>query len=215
MSESAGMTPLSLSVDAGLDHALGNGWSAWRSVAANRQPAAVTRWLISRLPEGVDADDVDGPLLALIGDSPVENRAMAAADLAELFEADDPGFASVLWEAVLEAGRETTDAELVFEGASRLAGMEEEFGDPLTAAEYYVEFLTWRRQNEHASDHEAVLTAFDEIIRLAEEDDSPAAIAHFTYHQAQFMRIVEADSPAAEVGDWVPSSPAFAAWDSD
>lgn len=215
MTDSSVPTPLSLTVDVGLDHALTGGWSAWRSVASNRQPAAVARWLNSRLPEGVQPDDVEEPLLTLLSDSPAEDRALAAADLAELFEADDPVFASVLWEAVLDAGRETSDAELMFEGASRLAGIEEAFGDPLSAAEYYVEFLTWRRQNDHASDPESVLTAFDEIIKLAEEDDSPLSVAHFTYQQAQFMRTVEAESPAAEVGDWSPATPAFAAWDSD
>ncbi len=215
MADSGGLTPLSLSVDAGLDHALTGGWGAWRSAAAIRKPAAVKRWLVSRLPEGVEPEDVQEPLLALIGNWPADDRAMAAVDLAELFEADDPVFASLLWEAVLEAGQETRDAELVFEGVSRLAGIEEEFGDPLTAAEFYVEFLSWRRQADHASDPEAVMTAFDEVIRLAEVDFAPRAAAQFTFFQAQFLRIVETGSTAAEVGDWAPTTPPFMAWDSD
>jgi hypothetical protein len=215
MDEPDGPSPLTVSVDAGLDLALAGGWAGWRSTASRRDLEAVTRWLISRLPEGVEPDDVEEPVQMLIGESAPEDRAMAAVDLAELFEADDPGFAAVLWESVLEAGKETSDAELVFEGTSRLAALEEDYGDPLTAAEFYIEFLNWRRQDDHASDAESVLTAFDEIIRLAAADGAPRAEAEFTHNQAQFMRDVEAESPAAEVGDWAPSLPPFAAWDSD
>jgi hypothetical protein len=215
MTEPRHASPINLTVDAGLDVALGGGWSTWRSAATKREPAAVMRWLLSRLPEGVEPEDVEEPLATLIGESAPEERAMAAVDLAELFEADDPGFAAALWESVLEAGKRTSDAELVFEAVSRLAGLEEDYGDPLTAAEFYLEFLNWRRQDEHASDPEWVLTSFDEVIRLAAADGASRAEAQFTFHQAQFMRIAEAESLAAEVGDWAPSTPAFAAWDSD
>ena len=215
MRDAEGPSPLNVTVDAGLDLALAGGWAAWRSTASRRDPDAVSRWLISRLPEGVEPDDVEAPLQVLIGESAPEDRAMAAVDLAELFEADDPGFAAVLWESVLEAGKETSDAELVFEGTSSLAALEEDYGDPLTAAEFYIEFLNWRRQDDHASDPEMVLTAFDEVIRLAAADAAPRAEAQFIHDQAQFMRSVEAESPAAEVGDWAPSTPPFVAWDSD
>ena len=65
MRDPEGPSPLNVTVDAGLDLALAGGWAAWRSTASRRDPDAVTRWLISRLPEGVEPDDVEAPLQVL------------------------------------------------------------------------------------------------------------------------------------------------------
>ncbi len=173
----------------------------------------VLRWLTTQLPAGVSVDDVREPLMVLVGESLPDEQAFAAAELGELFDADEPGLASLFWEALLEAGKAAGDAEMVFDGISRLAGIEEEIGDPLTAAEHYIHFLNWRRAGDNASDPESVLTAFDELIRLADLDEAPRAVAMFTHLQAQFLQYAESDAPVAETGDWAAGTPDFASWE--
>lgn len=217
--KSVGMTdrkngsPLILSIDASLDHAAGSGWESWRSIAITREPDAVLRWLTAQLPAGVTVDDVRDPLAVLVGESLPDEQAYAAAELGELFDADEPGLATLFWEALLEAGKAAGDAEMVFDGISRLSGIEEELGDLLTAAEYYIQFLNWRRKGDHASDPESVLTAFDELIRLAELDDAPRAVAMFAHLQAQFLQYVESDASVAELGDWAVGTTEFVSWE--
>jgi hypothetical protein len=205
--------PLSLSIDAALDRAVDAGWTTWQAAARARSTESGARWLVQRLAGVLPEDDAGDLLSQLTGDAPPDERALAAAELAELAEEDDPALAAMLWEAVLDAGRELDDGELFFEGASRLAALEEPWGDPLTAAEFLIAFLNWRRQDGHGSDPETVLTAFDEIVRLAELDGASAAAARFAFEQARFMRVVEAEMPAVEIGDWAGGMPPFASWE--
>ncbi len=214
VTEPGDLNPLALTVDAVLDHAVNNGWSAWRSAAGSRPSETVAKWMVRRAPEIGDAAEASELVARLIGDGSPEERAMTAAELAEMLEDEDPLFATVLWEAVQEAGYESSDAEWLFEGAARLAALEEEYGDPLTAAEFLIDFLNWRRVHNHASEPEAVLTAFDEIIRLAGLDGAPAATAQFTWEQARFMHTVENEDQSAQEGDWTNGGAPYAAWDS-
>ena len=66
--------------------------------------------------------------------------------------------------------REAADSEVYFEGLSQLAEIELEYGDPQAAAALYIDFLNWAREPGHSTEAEAILTAFDQIIELAESD---------------------------------------------
>jgi hypothetical protein len=204
---------MSLTIDAALDNATGSGWVAWRSIALTREPDHVVRWLAAQLPEGVERDDVEAPLRVLLSDAPPDEHGFAASELSDLFEADAPALAALFLDALLVNGRLASDAEMMFDATVRIAQLDEEFGDPLTAAENYIAFLNWRRQEGSASDAESVLTAFDEVIRLAELDEAPQAVATFSFLQAQFLQVVEGDDPAAEAGDWAAGSSTFEPWD--
>jgi hypothetical protein len=209
------LTPLVLTTDAALDRAVTAGWTAWREAASRRPVEVVERWLDHRAGELLEGGETAALAGALLGDDPPESRAVSLAEFAELVEEDDPELGTLLWETVTSAGRQTGDAELLFEGLRRLATIEEMYGDPLSAAEFYIDFLNWRRADDHASDPELVLMAFDEIVRLAEQDRAPAAAARFGFHQAQFMRMIEKESFETQVGDWARSEPVFLAWDAN
>ncbi len=203
--------PLSLTLSPKLDAALLAGWEAWEVAARAEGADRVAAWLARRLEELPATAELVEPIAALLGAEDDEHRAIARAELAELVEGDDL-LADTLWEGVLADGLETADPDLIFEATSRLAALAEEHGDPLAAAEYAIDFLNWRRQPEHASDVEAVETAFDEIVRLARLDGDQRAAALYEYRQAGFTRLAEAEDERATAGDWESQPAPYQSW---
>jgi hypothetical protein len=98
------------------------------------------------------------------------------------------------------------------EATRRLAALAERNGDPLAAAEFFIEFLNWRRQSGHSSDPEDVEVAFDEIVRLATDDGARQSAAEYGYRQVSFTKLLNADDPRAVVGDWETDSPPYQTW---
>jgi hypothetical protein len=206
-------TPLTFSFDAGLDAALSRGWSGWIEVARKKGVERTTEWLLRRDETGLDAGDLE-PLIeaVLASDSPFD-RAMAASELAEYIEVDDDALAAILWEGVLRSGREANDSEVYFEGLSQLAEIETEYGDPQAAAALYVDFLNWARESGHSTEAEAIFTAFDQLIALAEADGAPAAAASYAHAQSRFFRSVDGDDTRIVSEDWDPTAPPLAVWE--
>ena len=113
---------------------------------------------------------------------------------------------------MLDRAREIGDGDLIAEATRRLAALAERNGDPLAAAEFFIEFLNWRRQPEHSSDPEDVEAAFDEIVRLATADGAQQAAAQYTYRQVGFTKLLDADDPRAVEGDWESDALAYQSW---
>ena len=204
--------PLLLTADPRLDAALAKGWDAFSPALATVGSARAARWLARRAndPELVEAAE---PLFAALAEANEEERAetlLALAEIAEEIE-DDP-LADALWEGALESGEAIGDADALAEATGRLAALAERLGDPLAAAEYRIAFLNWRRQPGHASDQEAVEEAFDEIIRLAQQDGAQKEAAVWAYRQARYTRLLEADDERAVEGDWEADTAPYVAW---
>ena len=203
--------PLALTTSPKLDAALQRGWEPWEVAAREAGGEAVVRWLARRLNAPELQDALIDPVGALLGCDEPEACAEARMELAELVEGDD-FVADTLWEGVMAYARDAADPDLLAEATGRLAAIAEENGDPLAAAEYQIEFLNWRRQSDHAGDPEAVLAAFDEVIRLAEHDGAQEAAARYSYRQAAFARLVEAEDDRAFVGDWERNPAPYQSW---
>lgn len=195
-----------------LDAALAGGCDAWERAVREAGVARATAWLAQRTGPDVPRDDLHDHLAGLMEAGDEDEATVARAELAELLEENDDELADVLWERVLEHGMTTEDGELIFEATSRLAGIAEDHGDPLVAAEYFVDFLNWRRQADHVSDPESVQTAFEEAIRLAEIDGEPNVAALYSYRQVRFTKVVEADAEAATIGDWETDRAPYESW---
>lgn len=207
-----GGASLSISVSPKLNWALRSGWEAWETAARAEGLEKVFAWLRERPGNLASSEDVREAVRNLLEAADDEDRALARAELAELAEGADDLLADTLWEGVLAYGREVADADVIFDATSRLAGIAEAHGDPLAAAEYYIDFLNWRRQPEHESDAESVETAFDEVVRLAQADGEQRAAALFTYRQAGYTRLVEADDERATTGDWERDPAPYQSW---
>ena len=82
------------------------------------------------------------------------------------------------------------DGDLLTEATTHISEIAFDLDEPTSAAEAWIDFLNWRREPESASDPEAVLTAFDEIIRAAEMDGEP--------HDCRQIRLPP--GPVPEVG---------------
>jgi hypothetical protein len=213
MSERArAIEPLTLTTNPKLDTALNAGWEAWETAARQAGPTAVAGWLARRAGDAEARGDLFDPVHALLTAADDEERGVARAELAEVVGDSDDSVADMLWEGVLAAGRDADDAEVLFEATTHLAAIAEAHGDPLAAAEYHIDFLNWRRQAGHASDPEAVESAFDEIVRLAELDGEPKAAAIFAFRQAGFTRLLERDEEAATTGDWERDGVPYTGW---
>ncbi len=59
---------------------------------------------------------------------------------------------------------------------------------------------------------DAVLGAFDEVVRLARLDGEQRAAALFEYRQAGFGRLVDAEDERATEGDWERDPAPYASW---
>jgi hypothetical protein len=205
-------TPLTFSFDAGLDNALTRGWTGWIEVARKKGLERTTEWLLRRDETGLDPEELEPLVEAVLeSDSPFD-RAMAASELAEYVEVEDDAMAAILWEGVLISGRDANDSEVYFEGLSQLAEIESEYGDPQAAAALFVDFLNWSRESGHSTEAEAIFSTFDRLIQLAEADGAPSAAAGFGHAQTRFFRFVEGDDARIVSEDWDPSAPPYVVW---
>jgi hypothetical protein len=195
-----------------LDTALSAGWRAWETVASELGAAKVAAWIAQRAGDDVPRQALLEHVEALFTASDDDERAVSRAELAELLEEADDGLADALWEGVLEHGTANGDAEVVFEATNHLAGIAEAYGDPLAAAEYYIDFLNWRRMPDNVSDAESVQTAFDEVVRLAEADGEPKIAALFAFRQVGFTKLADVEDDRATAGDWEPDPSPYASW---
>lgn len=215
MSHQTNRSPLHLTINSRLDSALNHGNSAWEAAAKIEGPEKTAAWIVKRCGE-VDHDDrvaITEAVTTLLEAEDPNDAATARAELAEaLFERDDP-LADSLWEGVLGHAREVGDVDLLFEATVHLAEIAEAHGEPLVAADYFIEFLNWRREPDHASDPEQVLSAFDEIVRLAELDGAQEPAARWAFRQAAYHRLAEAEDERAFSGDWEKSPDAYSSWE--
>jgi hypothetical protein len=195
-----------------LDAALQSGWEAWQAAARGEGTDRVAAWVAHRLRNPALKTDVRDTIETAVMAVDDDDRALALSEIAEIAEGHDALLADTLWEGVLALGLDLDDPDLIFEATTHLAAIAEDHGDPLAAAEYYLDFLNWRRQADHASDPDQVETAFDEVIRLANLDDDRRAAALFEYRQAQFTRLAEADDDRASTGDWESNPAPYTSW---
>jgi hypothetical protein len=195
-----------------LDTALQTGWEAWLDAARAEGPERVATWIAHRLHNSALKTDLQETIESLFAADEPEERALPLSEIAEIAETHDDLLADTLWEGVLAAGFDSEDADLVFEATSHLAAIAEDHGEALAAAEYYIDFLNWRRQPDHASDPETVESAFDEIIRLANLDGDRRAAALYEFRQAQFTRLAETDDDRATTGDWERDAAPYESW---
>jgi hypothetical protein len=205
-------TPLNFSFDAGLDAALTKGWTGWIETARKKGIERTAEWLLRRGETGLDLSDLEPLLETLLESSVPFDRAMAASELAELTELEDDAMAATLWEGVMVSGREAGDSEVYFEGLSQLAEIELEYGDPQAAAALYIDFLNWAREPGHSTEAEAILTAFDQIIELAEGDGAPTASAEYAHAQTRFFRSVDGDDSRIVSGNWEANDDEYVVW---
>ena len=185
---------------------------AWERVIREVGLTRATAWAAQRTGEDVPKDDLREHLGALIEAADEDESTFARAELAELIEENDDELADLLWERVLQRGLATDDPDLIFESSSHLAGIAEDLGEVLAAAEYFIDFLNWRRQPNSVSEPEAVQTAFDEVIRLAEIDGEPKVSAIFTFRQAQYTKLADSEAEQATSGDWEKDRAPYAIW---
>lgn len=204
--------PLGLTLNPRLDAAVSQGWEDFEAAAQAAGADRVAGWLAQRAGRPVATSDLVEPVAAWLDAEDADDRALARAELAEIIEGDDDLTADTLWEGVLAHARAVDDPDLMVEAIAHLAEIAEAHGDPLAAAEYHLEFLDWRRRPDHVSDADAVLDAFDAIIRLARTDGDQKAAALFEYRQAAFARIVDADDERAVQGDWERDPKSYESW---
>ncbi len=212
MSKPRPATPISLTLNPRLDASLAEGWEAWERAARAAGSSAVAGWIAQRLGRPQLRAELQPDAEAFLQATDPEERALAIADLAEIVEGHDDALADTLWEALLALGFEQEDSDVITEAISHLAAIAEEHGDPLAAAEYHIDFLNWRRRDDHTSDPDAVADAFDEIVRLAGVDGDPQAVAIWEYRLASFIRLEEAGDERAYAGNWEQSPIAFESW---
>jgi hypothetical protein len=205
-------SPLSLTLDPRLDASLAKGYEDWVRLLREIGLPRATAWVAQRAGAEVPKDDLRDHLQALLGAKDADETTFAQAELAELLEENDDELADLLWEQVLERGLDVDDPDLIFESSAHLSGIAEDLGELLAAAEYFIDFLNWRRNNGHISEPEMVQTAFDEVIRLAETDGEQKIAALFTYRQVQYTRVADSDADEATVGDWESDRAPYISW---
>jgi hypothetical protein len=207
-----GSSPLRLTRSPRLDNALRLGWDSFSRTLAAAGPEDAARWLSARTGDPQLAEVAEPLLTSVLGRDPDE-AADALFGLAELAEeTEDELLADTLWEGVLDRARVIGEGDLIAEATRRLAALAERNGDPLAAAEFFIEFLNWRRQPGNSSDPEDVEVAFDEIVRLATADGAQQAAAQYAYRQVGFTKLLDADDPRAVDGDWESDAPAYQSW---
>ena len=205
-------SPLRLTRSPRLDNALRLGWASFSRTLAAAGPEEAARWLSARTGDPELAEVAEPLLASALGGDPDE-AADALFGLAELAEeTEDDLLADTLWEGVLGLSQGADDGDLMAEATRRLAALAERNGDPLAAAEFFIEFLNWRRQSGHSADPEDVELAFDEIVRLANADGAQQAAAQFAYRQVGYTKLIDADDPRAVEGDWEDDSLPYQAW---
>ena len=204
--------PLSFTVSPRLDAALGRGSDDWLTAARALGVADTLRWLGQRADLTEQIEDVRDVVEALLDATDHDETVGLMSELAELVTGDDDILAEVLAEGVLAHGIAIGDAEIIVDAVGHLAELAEAAGDPLTAAEYHVDFLNWRRRPDASSDTDSVASSFDEIVRLAEADGATQAAAIFGFRQVAYQRVVDADGETATTGDWDPKAQPYESW---
>ncbi len=205
--------PLTLTVNPRLDAGLRRGWEGWAAALRAAGAAAGGAWLAQRAGDPELRREGAALVQALLEADEAEGRAEAWIGLAELADGlEDALVADTAWEGALGAGREAANPDVVFAATSALAGIAEAHGEAVAAAEYFIDFLNWRRQPGYVSDAEDVETAFDEVVRLATVDGARREAALFEFRQAGFTRLLEADDDRAVEGDWEADASPYAAW---
>jgi hypothetical protein len=204
--------PLTLTTNPRLDAALMQGLDRWLATSREVGVTGTVRWLAQRSDLGEHRETVQEILEALHAVEMPDEAVTLYAELGDMLIGEDDVMADALYEAVLAHGIATSDAEAIEDAVVHLAEIAEALTEPLTAAEYYIDFLNWRREDEHASDPESVLNAFDEVIRIATEDGAQQAAALFQFRQAQFSRLVEAGDERATTGDWEIAPDPYVIW---
>jgi hypothetical protein len=205
-------SPLRLTRSPRLDNALRLGWESFSRTLAAAGPEEAARWLSARTGDPELTEVAEALLVSALSSDPDES-ADALFGLAELAEeTEDDLLADTIWEGVLDRARSADDGELMVEATRRLAAIAERNKDLLAAAEFFIEFLNWRRQPEHSSDPEDVEVAFDEVVRLATADGAQQAAAQYAYRQVGFTKLLDADDPRAVEGDWEADSTPYQAW---
>jgi len=202
---------LSFTVSPRLDAALGRGSDDWLTAARALGLAGTLRWLGERADLSEQLEDVRDVVEALLAADHDEAVGLMS-ELAELVTGDDDVLAEVLAEGVLAHGIAIGDAEVIVDAVGHLAELAESAGDPLTAAEYHVDFLNWRRRPDSSSDADSVAGSFDEIVRLAEADGATQAAAIYGFRQVAYQRLADADAESATTGDWDPKTPPYESW---
>jgi hypothetical protein len=204
--------PVAFTMSPKLDFALRSGWEAWERAAASETSDRITAWLAQRLKNPALKDDLLDTVESALHSDELEDRAVALSEIAEIAEGHDDLVADTLWEGVLNLGSELSDADLIFDATTHLANIAVDHGEPLAAAEYYINFLNWRREADHTSDVDSVEESFEEIIDLAQMDGDPAAAAQFEFRQAQYNRLAEKDDERATTGDWEANHEPYESW---
>lgn len=205
-------SPLSLTTSPRLDGALARGADPWLAAARALGAQGTVRWMAQRADLAEQIEEVRDVVDALLAAEDDDEAAGLLAELAELVTGDDDELAATLAEGVLAHGLAVGDAEVIADAVGHLAELAEESGDPLTAAEYHIDFLNWRRRPDASSDPESVASAFDEVVRLAELDGAAQAAAVFGFRQVAFQRVADAEADAATTGDWDPATGPYAPW---
>ena len=209
----ADQPPLVLTTNPRLSFALhGSGADLERAMEAVGADAVKT-WILNRTGDEIAPGDLDAALAAWFDATSPDDRVIARVELAELIGDTDEATSELLWEASLRDGYDRGDAELAFDAVANLARIAEESGDPLAAAEYFIEFLNWRRQDGAVADPEFVHQAFEDVTRLAEAERQPAIAARYEAAHAHFARIEDAGDDRAAEGDWASGSPPFSGWE--
>lgn len=203
---------LILTTNPRLDQAAAQSAQEWELAARKAGAAQTVAWLVRRGGDANAQDALHEVVEQLLEAEDAEDLAAGRIELAELVEIDDDLLAETLLEAVLQFARESGDGDMVATVTSQLAGIAERQGDPLTAAEYHLDFLNWRRQPGHVSDPDDIENAFDEIVRYASDDSEPAVVALFSHRQAAFTRLLEMDDDRASSGDWERDDTPYRGW---
>lgn len=206
-------SPLTLTISPRLTTALNGDGPAFERAMSASGPEETESWFRSRVGDDIE-NDLLGELVnswfAAEGD---DERVLARAELAELLGDVDDAASELLWEASMQHGFARGDGEQAFDAIVHLAELAEQTGDPLTAAEFYIDFLNWRRDDAHVAAPESVHRAFEEIVRLADEAGEASAAARFSHHHADFVRVAEDNGEAAVEGDWTSSGAPFVGWE--
>lgn len=205
-------SPITFTLDPRLDQAVTESAEAWEAVARAAGVKRTAAWLAQRLrdPQGLPdiAAAIDNLLAAEEGDDLIQTR----AELAELMEGSDDPIVERLWESIRDYAIEQDDGETLASATAQLAAIAENQGDLLGAAEHHLAFLNWRREPGRASDPEDVQTSFDEVVRLAELDGEPQAAAMYSFRQARFGRLADAEDERTVEGDWETTTEPYASW---
>lgn len=203
---------LTVTTDPRLDQAAAQSALEWEASARKAGLSRTANWLARRMDDPAAVETLEEALDQLLNCDEPGDLAVARIELAEFIEDGDDLLAETLLEAVRVYARKIEDGEMLASVTAQLAGVAERQGDALTAVEYHVDFLNWRRQQGHVSDPEDVQSSFEEVLRYAEADREPGATALYTYRQAAFTRLANAGDDRASEGEWEQHPTPYESW---